>query len=120
VVRPHGTGYQIVAGERRWRRGATARGCTKCPSSCATSTNTETLEVRAGREHPAPRTLTRSKKAEAYHRLIEDFGHTQEALGKLVNKSRVISPICCGCSSYFGRAGAASSRVCSPWAMRGR
>ena len=86
VVRPHGTGYQIVAGERRWRAAQRAR-LHGVPVIVRAFDDTETLEV-ALVENIQRQDLNAIEEAEAYHRLIEDFGHTQEALGKLVNKSR--------------------------------
>ena len=86
VVRPHGTGYQIVAGERRWRAAQRAR-LHEVPVIVRTFDDTETLEV-ALVENIQRQDLNAIEEAEAYHRLIDDFGHTQDALGKLVNKSR--------------------------------
>ena len=86
VVRPHGTGYQIVAGERRWRAAQRAR-LHEVPVIVRAFDDTETLEV-ALVENIQRQDLNAIEEAEAYHRLIDDFGHTQDALGKLVNKSR--------------------------------
>ena len=86
VVRPHGTGYQIVAGERRWRAAQRAR-LHEVPVIVRAFDDTETLEV-ALVENIQRQDLNAIEEAEAYHRLIEDFGHTQDALGKLVSKSR--------------------------------
>ncbi|MET3824591.1 MULTISPECIES: ParB/RepB/Spo0J family partition protein [Sphingomonas] len=86
VVRPHGTGYQIVAGERRWRAAQRAR-LHEVPVIVRDFDDTETLEV-ALVENIQRQDLNAIEEAEAYQRLIEDFGHTQEALGKLVHKSR--------------------------------
>lgn len=86
VVRPHGTGYQIVAGERRWRAAQRAR-LHEVPVIVRAFDDTETLEV-ALVENIQRQDLNAIEEAEAYQRLIEDFGHTQDALGKLVNKSR--------------------------------
>lgn len=86
VVRAHGTGYQIVAGERRWRAAQRAR-LHEVPVIVRAFDDAETLEV-ALVENIQRQDLNAIEEAEAYHRLIDDFGHTQEALGKLVNKSR--------------------------------
>lgn len=86
VVRPHGTGYQIVAGERRWRAAQRAR-LHEVPVLVRSFSDPETLEV-ALVENIQRQDLNAIEEAEAYGRLIEDFGHTQDALGKLVNKSR--------------------------------
>jgi ParB family chromosome partitioning protein len=86
VVRPHGKGYQIVAGERRWRAAQRAR-LHEVPVIVREFSDTETLEV-ALVENIQRQDLNAIEEAEAYNRLIEDFGHTQDALGKLVHKSR--------------------------------
>jgi ParB family chromosome partitioning protein len=86
VVRPYGTGYQIVAGERRWRAAQRAR-LHEVPVIVREFSDTETLEV-ALIENIQRQDLNAIEEAEAYQRLIGDFGHTQEALGKIVHKSR--------------------------------
>ncbi|AOH83410.1 chromosome partitioning protein ParB [Sphingomonas panacis] len=86
VVRPHGTGYQIVAGERRWRAAQRAR-LHEVPVIVRDFSDTETLEV-ALIENIQRQDLNAIEEAEAYQRLLSDFGHTQEALGKIVHKSR--------------------------------
>jgi len=86
VVRPHGKGYQIVAGEQRWRAAQRAR-LHEVPVIVRDFDDAETLEV-ALVENIQRQDLNAIEEAEAYHRLIGDFGHTQEMLGKLVHKSR--------------------------------
>lgn len=86
VVRPHGKGYQIVAGERRWRAAQRAR-LHEVPVIVREFDDAETLEV-ALVENIQRQDLNAIEEAEAYHRLIDDYGHTQDALGKLVHKSR--------------------------------
>jgi ParB family chromosome partitioning protein len=86
VVRPHGHRYQIVAGERRWRAAQKAR-LHEVPVIVRDFSDSETLEV-ALLENIQRQDLNAIEEAEAYQRLIDEFGHTQEALGKIVNKSR--------------------------------
>jgi ParB family chromosome partitioning protein len=86
VVRPHGDGYQIVAGERRWRAAQRAR-VHDVPVLIRDFNEAETLEV-AILENIQRQDLNAIEEAEAYKRLIEEYGHTQEALGHLVHKSR--------------------------------
>jgi ParB family chromosome partitioning protein len=86
VVRPHGKGYQIVAGERRWRAAQRAR-LHEVPVIVRDFDDAATMEV-ALVENIQRQDLNAIEEAEAYHRLIDDYGHTQEALGKLVHKSR--------------------------------
>ena len=86
VVRPHGQRYQIVAGERRWRAAQRAH-LHEVPVIVRDFDDAETLEV-AILENVQRQDLNAIEEAEGYKRLIEEFGHTQEALGKLVHKSR--------------------------------
>ncbi len=86
VVRPHGKGYQIVAGERRWRAAQRAR-LHEVPVVVRDFTDAETMEI-ALVENIQRRDLTAIEEAEGYRRLIDEFGHTQEALANLVAKSR--------------------------------
>jgi ParB family chromosome partitioning protein len=86
VVRKIGTGYQIVAGERRWRAAQRAR-LHEVPALVRELSDTETLEI-AIIENIQRADLNAIEEAEAYQRLVSDFGHSQEALGKLVHKSR--------------------------------
>jgi ParB family transcriptional regulator, chromosome partitioning protein len=86
LVRPHGHRYQIVAGERRWRAAQKAR-LHEVPVIVREFDDSETLEV-ALLENVQRRDLNAIEEAEGYKKLIGDYGHTQEALGKLVHKSR--------------------------------
>ncbi|RDE04596.1 ParB/RepB/Spo0J family partition protein [Sphingomonas aracearum] len=86
VVRPHGKGYQIVAGERRWRAAQRAR-LHEVPAIVRDFNDAETLEV-ALLENIQRQDLNAIEEAEAYQRLIAEFDHTQEALAKIVHKSR--------------------------------
>ncbi|WP_066798179.1 ParB/RepB/Spo0J family partition protein [Sphingomonas soli] len=86
VVRPMGHNYQIVAGERRWRAAQRAR-LHEVPVIVRDLDDAETMEI-ALVENIQRQDLNAIEEAEAYQRLIGEFGHTQEALGKLVHKSR--------------------------------
>lgn len=86
VVRPHGKDYQIVAGERRWRAAQRAR-LHEVPVIIRDFNDAETLEI-ALVENIQRQDLNAIEEAEAYQRLIGDYGHTQEALARLVHKSR--------------------------------
>jgi ParB family chromosome partitioning protein len=86
VVRPHGGRYQIVAGERRWRAAQRAR-LHEVPVIVRDIGEPETLEI-AILENIQRQDLNAIEEAEAYKRLMGEFGHTQEALGRLVHKSR--------------------------------
>lgn len=86
VVRPHDGGYQIVAGERRWRAAQRAQ-LHEIPAVVRDFSETETLEV-ALVENIQRQDLNAIEEAEAYQRLIQDYGHSQEELARLVHKSR--------------------------------
>ncbi|HEY0624195.1 ParB/RepB/Spo0J family partition protein [Sphingomonas sp.] len=86
VVRPHGKEYQIVAGERRWRAAQRAR-LHEVPVIVRDLDEAETLEI-AIVENIQREDLNAIEEAEAYAKLIGQFGHTQEVLAKIVHKSR--------------------------------
>lgn len=86
VVRPHGHRFQIVAGERRWRAAQRAR-LHDIPAIVRDFSEAETLEV-ALIENIQRADLNAIEEAQAYGRLLADYGHTQEELGRLVHKSR--------------------------------
>jgi ParB family chromosome partitioning protein len=86
VVRPHGHRFQIVAGERRWRAAQKAR-LHELPAIVREFDEAETLEI-ALLENIQRQDLNAIEEAQAYQRLIADYGHTQEELGRTVHKSR--------------------------------
>ncbi|NNC73580.1 MAG: ParB/RepB/Spo0J family partition protein [Sphingomonadaceae bacterium] len=86
VVRPKGDGYELVAGERRWRAAQKAR-LHQIPVIVRDFDDAETLEI-ALVENIQREDLNAIEEAEAYKRLIDDFGHSQAALARLVHKSR--------------------------------
>lgn len=88
VVRPspYSSAYQIVAGERRWRAAQRAQ-LHEVPVIIRELSDADTLEL-AIVENIQRQDLNAIEEAEAYQKLIGDFGHTQEAIGKLVSKSR--------------------------------
>ena len=86
VVRPHGHRFQIVAGERRWRAAQRAR-LHEIPAIVREFSDEETLEV-ALIENLQRQDLNAIEEAQAYRRLVDDYGHSQEELGRIVHKSR--------------------------------
>jgi ParB family chromosome partitioning protein len=89
LVRPvpdGGARYEIVAGERRWRAAQLA-GLHELPVLVRPLSDAETLEV-ALIENIQRQDLSPLEEAEGYRRLIDDFGHTQEALATALGKSR--------------------------------
>ena len=86
VVRPHGHDYQIVAGERRWRAAQRAR-LHEVPVVVRAFDDAETLEI-ALIENIQREDLNAIEEAQAYQRLAGEYGHTQDALARIVHKSR--------------------------------
>lgn len=86
VVRPHGHDYQIIAGERRWRAAQRAH-LHEVPVIVRTLDDSQVLEI-ALIENIQRQDLNAIEEAQAYQRLAQDFGHTQEALAGIVHKSR--------------------------------
>jgi len=86
VVRPWQGRYQIVAGERRWRAAQRAQ-LHQVPVIVRDFDEAETLEL-ALVENIQREDLNAIEEAEAYRKLIDRFGHSQEALGRIVHKSR--------------------------------
>ena len=86
VARPSGDRWQIVAGERRWRAAQRAQ-LHQVPVIVRDLDDAETLEI-ALIENVQRQDLNAIEEAEAYKRLGAQFGHSQDALGKLVGKSR--------------------------------
>ncbi|WP_374944235.1 ParB/RepB/Spo0J family partition protein [Sphingomonas sp.] len=86
VVRPHAHGYQIVAGERRWRAAQRAH-LHEVPVVVRDFDDAETLEI-ALVENIQRQDLNAIEEAQAYQRLAGEYGHTQDALAKIVHKSR--------------------------------
>jgi len=86
VVRPRGGRYQIVAGERRWRAAQRA-GLHEIPVVIKDIPDSSTLEL-ALVENIQREDLNPIEEASSYQRLMRDFGHSQDELGRIVNKSR--------------------------------
>ena len=88
LVRKQGASetYEIIAGERRWRA-AQAAGLHEVPVILRTLTDAEALEI-ALVENLQREDLNAIEEAEAYRRLMDEFGHTQEALAQHLGKSR--------------------------------
>lgn len=78
--------YEIIAGERRWRA-AQAAGLHQVPVVIRELSDEEALEV-AIIENIQRHDLNPIEEALGYKRLMDEFSHTQSALGKAVGKSR--------------------------------
>lgn len=87
LVRPKGQNqYEIVAGERRWRA-AQAAGLHEVPVVIKELSDSEALEISII-ENIQRHDLNPIEEAIGYQRLMDEFSHTQNALGKAVGKSR--------------------------------
>jgi len=86
VVRPLKDGYQIVAGERRWRAAQRAQ-LHELPAIVRNFDDAETLEI-ALLENIQRQDLNPIEEAEAYRKLTDLFGHSAAELAELVHKSR--------------------------------
>lgn len=86
IVTKVGSGYQIVAGERRYRASKLA-GLTTIPALVRTLTNQNKLELSLI-ENLQRRDLNTIETATAYQKLRDQFNLTNEAIGKRVNKSQ--------------------------------
>jgi ParB family chromosome partitioning protein len=84
--RPQGGGYEIVAGERRWRAAQIAQ-LHEVPVLVRDLDDTEVLEV-AIIENIQRADLNPVEEAAAYRQLMDRFGHTQEKLAEALSKSR--------------------------------
>ena len=78
--------YELIAGERRWRAAQAAR-LHEIPAVVKDLTDREALEA-ALVENIQRQDLSPLEEAEAYRRLADEFGHTQEAIGTALGKSR--------------------------------
>lgn len=85
LVRPAGDGYEIVAGERRYRA-ALAAGLESVPAIVRELSDQETLEI-AIIENLQREDLSPVEEARAFRQLL-DFGMNQEEVAKAVGKSR--------------------------------
>jgi ParB family chromosome partitioning protein len=86
VVRPLKDGYQIVAGERRWRAAQRVQ-LHDLPAIVRNFDDAETLEI-ALLENIQRQDLNPIEEAEAYKKLTDVFGHSAAELAELVHKSR--------------------------------
>jgi ParB family transcriptional regulator, chromosome partitioning protein len=88
VVRRKGSQYQIVAGERRWRAAQKA-GLQKIPVVIKDISDEKILEL-ALIENIQRQELNAIEEANAYRKLIDSIGLTQEMLAERVGKNRTV------------------------------
>jgi len=86
IVRPLEDGYEIIAGERRWRAAREA-GCTEIPILIRDAEDVELAELSLI-ENIQRSALNALEEAEAYRTLMEFFGLSQEEISSWVGKDR--------------------------------
>jgi len=86
LLRVNGEGYEIVAGERRWRAAQRAQ-LHSIPAIVREIDDTSMAEI-ALIENIQREDLNAIEEAEGYRQLIERYGHTQDDVGRIVHKSR--------------------------------
>src|SRR5262245_5902195 len=79
-------GWQLIAGERRWRAARQA-GLERIPAVVRAATDAESLEL-ALVENLLREDLNPLEEAEAYQQILTEFGWTQEQLAQRVGKDR--------------------------------
>lgn len=87
VVYENNGGYIIIAGERRLRASKIA-GLSEIPCIVSEQKSDEKLLEIAILENIQREDLDAIEEAEAYKKLIENFGYTQDQLGEKLGKSR--------------------------------
>ena len=86
VVRPKNDGYELIAGERRWRAAMKA-GLTRVPVVVRQASDHEALQL-ALVENLQREDLNPIEEANGYRRLQEEFQWSQEEMAERVGKSR--------------------------------
>ncbi len=81
-----GTPFELVAGERRWRAAQLAQ-LHEIPAIVRELSDDEALEIGLV-ENLQRQDLGPIEEAQAYRRLIDELGHTQEEIAKALGKSR--------------------------------
>jgi ParB family chromosome partitioning protein len=79
-------GYELIAGERRWRAAKLA-GLKKIPAIVRPATDAEAMEM-ALIENLQRKDLNPMEAARAYQRLMKEFGLTQETVARTLGKER--------------------------------
>ena len=86
IVRKVLNGYELIAGERRWRA-AQKNGAKTIPAIVREYSDIETTEI-ALIENLQRENLNAIEEAGAYQRLVNEFGLTQEELAKKIVRIR--------------------------------
>ena len=88
LVRRSGTGYELIAGERRWRAAMAARIAT-IPAVVRDASDTESLEV-AIIENLQRENLNALEEAAGFAQLLEEHEYTHERLAERLGRSRPV------------------------------
>ena len=88
IVRREDSGFEIVAGERRWRAAKIAK-LEKLPVVIRTATDQDVAELTLI-ENIQREDLNPIEEAEAYEKLTERFGLTHEEIAKKTGKNRSV------------------------------
>jgi ParB family chromosome partitioning protein len=86
IVRPSESGYELIAGERRWRS-ATQAGLATIPAVVRSASDNESLELSII-ENIQRQDLNPIEQAKAYKDLIERFALTQDEAAARLGKKR--------------------------------
>lgn len=86
IVRRVGGAYQLIAGERRWRAARQA-GLDRIPAIVREATDAQSIEL-ALVENLLREDLNPIEAAQAYQKLLAEFGWTQEELAQRIGKDR--------------------------------
>jgi ParB family chromosome partitioning protein len=86
VVRKDGTGYEIIAGERRWRAAQEA-GLKEVPIVIRNASDVEAAELSLI-ENLQREGLNPLEEAGAYRTLVETFGQTHESIATKIGRDR--------------------------------
>src|SRR5437773_11907404 len=86
IVRRAAGSYQLIAGERRWRAAKQA-GLDRIPAIVRDATDAQSIEL-ALVENLLREDLNPIEEAEAYEKLLGQFGWTQEELARRIGRDR--------------------------------
>src|SRR5438128_10603509 len=86
IVRRLAGSYQLIAGERRWRAARQA-GLERIPAIVRDATDAQSIEL-ALVENLLREDLNPIEAAQAYQKLLAEFGWTQEELAQRIGKDR--------------------------------
>src|SRR5882672_1764351 len=98
VVRRNGDGYELIAGERRWRAAMRA-GLTHVPIVVRDASDHEALQL-ALIENLQREDLNPIEEANGYRRLLEEFRWSQEEMAEKLARAGLPLPTRCACFRF--------------------